>query len=122
MQSKERKYYVICYETTGCGSNHPNWIGDGYCDDETNNEECSYDGNDCCGPNVNTNWCTECICYEFVNCAAPLDLISNGFCNDESNSADCSYDGGDCCGSCANREYCTECLCHAGSPMNVDCK
>ena len=25
------------------------WIGDGFCDDETNNPECDYDGDDCCG-------------------------------------------------------------------------
>ena len=43
---------------------HPHLIGDGYCMDETNNEGCSYDGGDCCGPNyVNTQYCTECICY-----------------------------------------------------------
>ena len=42
---------------------HPYWIGNGKCNDETNNEGCSYDGGDCCGPNVDTQYCTECICY-----------------------------------------------------------
>ena len=40
------------------------WIGDGYCDDSNNNADCSYDGGDCCGANVNTQWCTECLCLE----------------------------------------------------------
>ena len=40
------------------------WVGDGYCDDYTNIEGCNFDGGDCCGSNVNTDWCTECICLE----------------------------------------------------------
>ena len=24
--------------------------------------DCSYDGGDCCGPNVNTQYCTVCLC------------------------------------------------------------
>ena len=27
-------------------------VGDGICNDETNNLECNYDGGDCCGPAV----------------------------------------------------------------------
>ena len=48
---------------TGCMSEYPYRIGNGYCNDNTNNESCSYDGGDCCGPNVDTQYCTECICY-----------------------------------------------------------
>ena len=40
--------------TEGCGS--PNWVGDNYCDDENNNEDCEWDGGDCCG-NVNETYC-----------------------------------------------------------------
>ena len=53
----------ICFKT-GCASDNPEWIGDGYCDDVTNNAGCSYDGGDCCGVNVVSTYCTECICYE----------------------------------------------------------
>ena len=38
------------------------WIGDGYCDDQTNIAECDYDGGDCCGPDININWCIQCQC------------------------------------------------------------
>ena len=48
--------------TTSGGCN--GWIGDGYCDDINNNIGCSFDGGDCCGANVNTEWCTECLCLE----------------------------------------------------------
>ena len=34
------------------------WIGDGYCDDGANSLDCNFDGGDCCGPNVNTDYCT----------------------------------------------------------------
>ena len=39
-----------------------NYVGDGYCDDDFNNEECNWDGGDCCGDNVNTQWCSNCKC------------------------------------------------------------
>ena len=42
------------------------WIGDTFCDDDNNNLECNYDGGDCCGPNVLTNFCTECLCLNNV--------------------------------------------------------
>ena len=45
----------------GCNSE---WIGDGNCDDENNKEQCNYDGGDCCGENVNKQFCSECICME----------------------------------------------------------
>ena len=38
-----------------CKGNHSS-KGDGICDDINNNLECGYDGNDCCGPNVNKGW------------------------------------------------------------------
>ena len=47
---------------TGCA--YPSWHADGYCDDVNNNEACLFDGGDCCGSNVNTDWCTECQCLE----------------------------------------------------------
>ena len=36
------------------------YIGDGYCDDENNNAGCNFDGGDCCGVNVNTQYCNLC--------------------------------------------------------------
>ena len=111
----------------GCESVHQNWIGDGYCDDETNNKGCLFDGGDCCG--VSESWqyfyCVLCVCYEDLNCDAPMELIANGFCNDESNNEGCSYDGGDCCGACVNTEQCKECTCHeeGGDPTSdLSCK
>ena len=50
-------------KTTIAGCNF-GWISDGYCDDINNNMECTYDGGDCCGPNVNTQYCTECLCID----------------------------------------------------------
>ena len=39
----------------GCGS--PQWFGDGYCDDDNNNEDCEWDGGDCCGDDVLDSFC-----------------------------------------------------------------
>ena len=41
-------------------------MGDGYCNDESNTFECNYDGGDCCGPCINTNLCTECLCFSNI--------------------------------------------------------
>ena len=46
------------------GCEIPQYYGDNYCDDENNNEACFFDGGDCCGSNVNTNYCTECLCLD----------------------------------------------------------
>ena len=67
-------------------------MNDGYCNDETNIPECNYDGWDCCF-NVNSDLCSECICY-----CPNLELPGDGFCNDETNIAECNFDGEDCCG------------------------
>lgn len=32
-------------------------MGNNYCDEENNNEDCNYDGGDCCNPDVCLNDC-----------------------------------------------------------------
>ena len=32
--------------------------------DANNNENCQFDGGDCCLDPVNTNYCSECVCHE----------------------------------------------------------
>ena len=48
----------------GCESDYADYVGDGYCDDANNNEGCQFDDGDCCGPDINTDYCVECLCYE----------------------------------------------------------
>ena len=43
---------------------HLNWVGDGFCDDISNSEDCNYDGGDCCGLDVNTEHCKKCQCLD----------------------------------------------------------
>ena len=31
-------------------------VGNGFCNDETNNADCNYDGGDCCGPDIFCKW------------------------------------------------------------------
>ena len=91
-------------------------LGDNYCDDDNNNAGCQWDGGDCCGTNVNTEYCSDCKCYK-VACAAgivPHPMVGDGFCNDEANHLECNYDGGDCCGSCVVKLYCSDCECLGG--------
>ena len=89
-------------------------VGNGFCNDETNNPDCNYDGGDCCVVNANTTACSECVCHLIETCAAGYHpLVGNGFCNDDTNIAECDYDGGDCCG-CVITEHCEDCACLSG--------
>jgi hypothetical protein len=87
-------------------------VGNGFCNDETNNADCNYDGGDCCVVNANTTHCSDCACHFLDTCAAGYHpLVGNGFCNDATNIAECDYDGGDCCGYCVITEDCEDCAC-----------
>ena len=90
-------------------------IGDGRCDDENNNEECGYDGGDCCDCTVKTTleyfyaeddrFCrdpnSDCVdprVASYPNCTnGNIPEIGNGQCDSENNNKGCHYDGGDCC-------------------------
>jgi hypothetical protein len=53
----------ICYEDLNC--NGPlELIGNGHCNDQTNNAECNFDGGDCCGSCANMEQCSECWCLD----------------------------------------------------------
>jgi hypothetical protein len=47
--------------TNVCDDNFK-YVGDGQCDDVTNNEKCNFDGGDCCLNLINDDFCTECLC------------------------------------------------------------
>ena len=102
---------MSCYFLVS-GCNNVTLVGNGFCNDETNNAICNYDGGDCCF-NANKDSCSECICFLIELCTAGFYpwFVGDGFCNDEANIVQCNYDGGDCCGSCINKEYCSECSC-----------
>ena len=51
-----------CVNKGECLNGSPAWIGDNYCDDTNNNENCNFDGGDCCLENINTQYCSECQC------------------------------------------------------------
>ena len=94
-------------------------IQDGYCDDDNNNEECGYDGGDCCECTCISGLYYECgedgfFCRDpnsdcvdprvemYPNCInGTIPDIQDGYCDDDNNNEECGYDGGDCC----------ECIC-----------
>ena len=93
------------------GCENPGYHGDLMCDDVNNNEACFFDGGDCCGSNVNTAACTECLCLELEGggCDGTIygsitsgdciqDWFADGYCDAINNNLDCTFDGGDCCG------------------------
>ena len=98
-----------CFGQEICASGLiPSSVGDGFCNDATNNEECNYDGGDCCGFCVIKDYCSECECLEGESGSMNINpLINNGFCNEEANNSECNYDSGHCCGpdiSCTSKK------------------
>ena len=93
---------IICFDQ---------WLGDGYCDDENNNDVCNYDDGDCCdstNPNPDKYiFCDICFDTETDLCLEELykdkevpeceyQFIGDRVCNTDNNLAYCYYDGGDC--------------------------
>ena len=101
-------------------------VGNGFCNDETNIEDCNFDGGDCCGTCVNSKYCSECECIGKNSGHIMNAFLDNDICEDELNYGDCMFDGLDCCGYDYNNDgdfnplvdiapgdksLCTECLC-----------
>ena len=102
------------------------FIGDGFCDDETNDELCEFDGGDCCDINHDLTLCSECFCHwpkiEQGDCSNYKDKcivqsfwyiaeLGNGVCDDPLNIKDCYFDGGDCCLEESDMTKCDDCTC-----------
>ena len=100
-------------------------LGDGYCDDEANTEQCLYDLGDCCDYtdySISRSLCTQCFCYSEIEGKIPsiistscqwkdrcMDIIvydqqwfgqvghGDGQCDPILNNVDDFFDAGDCC-------------------------
>ncbi|CAM9475240.1 unnamed protein product [Ectocarpus sp. 12 AP-2014] len=83
-------------------------IGDGSCDYYNNNEECGWDGGDCCSCTCEGSSYYSCSSYSMdcqdpdANCTTPSPTpycpwASDGYCDSYYNTEDCDWDGGDCC-------------------------
>ena len=68
----------FCFQLSGCV--FPDFQGDGACDDENNNAECNFDGGDCCGPNVDMSFCSECACLETTTPPPPTGSMYIQWC------------------------------------------
>ena len=55
------------------GCDLPLSSGDGWCNDENNNEACFFDGGDCCRIQFNQPNCTECECLEDIKLGGALN-------------------------------------------------
>ena len=62
---------MLAFISIGPCKGNTDLIGDDYCDDNNNNPGCNYDGGDCCGPNVNTLYCQECLCLNDSTTLSP---------------------------------------------------
>ena len=55
--------------------------GDNYCDDHNNNCGCEWDGGDCCGSNVNTQFCAYCECLGPKNVSTLNEIMTGTYRN-----------------------------------------
>ena len=107
-------------------------VSNGFCNDETNNPDCNYDGGDCCLNLVGDGFCNdetniaECE-YDGLDCCTNTNMVGDGICNVETNHPECNYDGGDCCLMNVNTDSCSDCHClgsgvitSPGFPGNYD--
>ena len=51
-------------------------IRDRYCDDVNNNMACNFDDGDCCGDNVNTQYCSVCECIDGESTGGPTVTVT----------------------------------------------
>ena len=126
----------LIYNTTSKSPNHCKmfeFVGDGFCDDETNDELCDFDGGDCCDTKHDRSLCSECFCHwpkmNEKDCKNYNDNciyhsvwasgeIGDGICQDHYNSKFCYFDGGDCCLEESDTSKCNDCTC---IPSNLTC-
>ena len=73
----------ILFSALDCGN--VALVGNGFCNDETNNADCNYDGGDCCLININTDSCSDC------NCLASGVITSPGFPGNYDNNLDLTW-------------------------------
>ena len=118
-----------------CSNEFVDLLGDGYCDDEANTEQCLYDLGDCCDYtdySISRSFCTECFCYAEIGGNIP-SLISNscqlkakcediivhdnsrpghgdGQCDPSLNNVDEFFDAGDCCYNHLNNQNHNQCI------------
>ena len=62
------EWAFVIFKNTCATGNHQSLVGDGYCNDETNNiPDCNYyDGGDCCGSCINTDFPDICSCIGYI--------------------------------------------------------
>ena len=71
---------INCLHQETCSARFHPLVGDGFCNDWTNNEACNYDGGDCCKLPVNKDLCSNCECsklkpfYDFL-CSLFQDVL-----------------------------------------------
>ena len=120
-------YHFLSFLVPGC--DNVVLVGNSFCNDETNNMDCNYDGGDCCGYEIKTEECLECMCLHEETCVAGYHpLVGDGVCNSEINIAACNFDGNDCCsnpemvgnGICNNQTNHADCDYDAGDCCGPD--
>ena len=100
-----------------CTKGDKDAIGDLRCGNKNNNEECAYDGGDCCPCTNSLSWsddyaaelwdmfcrdpssgCLDPRVDMYLNCThGDIPCINDGWCDMENNNEGCLFDGGDCC-------------------------
>ena len=94
------------------------WLSDGFCDDANNIEECNYDGGDCCGINVQNNFCVNCTCTGRCKYTLSVSNFADLIFFLSTDKLDCYSDA-----SCHGVGFCRQgrCMCPSEYNYKKDC-
>ena len=96
-----------CYHNETCSAGYHPLVGDGYCHDETNTEQCDFDGGDCCSSNDDFSGSVSCGNHNAISCSECPQGNGASWCN-----GDCQWKNTECILiSDVNTEFCTHCHC-----------
>ena len=117
------EFYFTIPPYMDCPQHLAPYLGDGYCDDQANYAQCSFDNLDCCiGTEESQRYCLDCKCIDLPlteGCNKDQrSVIYDGDCDDVSNTFACAWDGGDCCKYGNHYFQCTDCICYENG-LNV---
>ena len=98
-----------------CGS--PQWFNDTYCDDDNNNEECGWDGGDCCGDDIKTGkffpkieLFVKCLLFSKICLHFLIDYCNDCDCLDPNAPEECknAFTNKQCAKKAKNKKFCTK--------------
>ena len=97
--------------------------GNGFCEHALNNEECNYDGGDCCEDScIDGTFDCGAVPFDCIDPQFACEGIGDGLCDPNNNNRYCLFDKGDCCPCTCSDCSEVDCLDPDAFQQLYDCK